>query len=109
MWGPHSLNDLAGQSAPEVITRRNPCHITHHHQIPNSIKFFKVSTRSTCNYVGQQSNVHIVQKGKGAKIATVIAKMDNFGTRNFEGAKPYTINQNGANLVILKIGVKFDR
>ena len=47
--------------------------------------------------------------GKGAKIATVIAKMDNFGTRNFEGAKPYTINQNGANLVILKIGVKFDR
>ena len=35
MCGPHSLNDVAGQSAPEVITRRNPCHITHHHQIPN--------------------------------------------------------------------------
>ena len=54
-------------------------------------------------------NYTYLWKGEGAKIATVIFKMDNFGTRNFEGAKPYTINQNGANLVILKIGVKFDR
>ena len=42
--------------------------------------------------------IEYIYLGKGAKIATVIAKMDNFGTRNFEGAKPYTINQNGANL-----------
>ena len=47
--------------------------------------------------------------GKGAKIATVIFKMDNFGTRNFDGAKPDIINQNGTNLALLNIGVKFDR
>ena len=47
-------------------------------------------------------------KGEGAKIATVIFKMDNFGTRNFNGAKPDIINQNGTNLALLNIGVKFD-
>ena len=47
--------------------------------------------------------------GEGAKIATVIFKMDNFGTRNFDGAKPDIINQNGTNLALLNIGVKFDR
>ena len=46
--------------------------------------------------------------GEGAKI-TVIFKMDNFGTRNFDGAKPDIINQNGTNLALLNIGVKFDR
>ena len=35
--------------------------------------------------------------------------MDNFGTRNFDGAKPDIINQNGTNLALLNIGVKFDR
>ena len=48
-------------------------------------------------------------KGEGAKIATVIFKMDNFGTRNFDGAKPDIINQNGTNLALLNISVKFDR
>ena len=38
------------------------------------------------------------QKGEVAKIVTVIFKMDNFGTRNFDGAKPDIINQNGTNL-----------
>ena len=50
-----------------------------------------------------------ILKGEGAKIATVIFKMDNFGTRNFDGAKPDIINQNGTNLELLNIGVKFDR
>ena len=46
--------------------------------------------------------------GEWAKIATVIFKMDNFGTRNFNDAKPDIINQNGTNLTLLNIGVKFD-
>ena len=50
-----------------------------------------------------------ISKGEGAKIATVILQMDNFGTRNFDGAKPYIINQNGTNLALLNRGVKFDR
>ena len=47
--------------------------------------------------------------GEGAKIATVIFKMDNFGTRNFDGAKLDIINQNGTNIELLNISVKFDR
>ena len=47
--------------------------------------------------------------GEGAKIATVILQMDNFGTRNFDGAKPYIRKQNGTNLALLNRGVKFDR
>ena len=35
--------------------------------------------------------------------------MDNFGIRNFDGAKPDIINQNGTNLTFLNIGVNFDR
>ena len=34
--------------------------------------------------------------------------MDNFGTRNFDGATPESINQNETNLALLNIGVKFD-
>ena len=52
---------------------------------------------------------NICLKGEGAKIATVILQMDNFSTRNFDGAKPYIINQNGTNLALLNRGVKFDR
>ena len=51
----------------------------------------------------------IIKKGEGAQIATVISKMDNFGTRNFDGAKPFIINQNGTNLALSNRGVKFDR
>ena len=47
--------------------------------------------------------------GEGAKIATVISQMDNFDTRNFDGAKPDIINQNGTNLALSNRGVKFDR
>ena len=36
-----------------------------------------------------------IYMGKGAKIATVISQMDNFDTRNFDGAKLDIINQNG--------------
>ena len=36
--------------------------------------------------------------GEKAKIATVILQMNNFDTRNFDGAKPYIINKNGTNL-----------
>ena len=47
-------------------------------------------------------------KGEGTKIATIIFQMDNFGTRNLDGAKLDIINQNGTNLALLNIGVKFD-
>ena len=63
----------------------------------------------------RHDTLHVIEylsnniKGEGAKIATVIFKMDNFGTRNFDGAKPDIINQNGTNLALLNIGVKFDR
>ena len=53
--------------------------------------------------------IYIYNKGEGAKIATVILQMDNFGTRNFDGAKPFIINQNGTNLALSNRGVKFDR
>ena len=47
--------------------------------------------------------------GEGAKLATVISQMDNFGTRKLDGVKPDIINQNGTNLTLLNICVKFDR
>ena len=34
--------------------------------------------------------------------------MDNFDTRNLDGAKPDIINKNGTILALLNIGVKFD-
>ena len=46
---------------------------------------------------------HIYYMGEGAKIATVISQMDNFDTRNFDGAKPDIINQNGTNLALLNM------
>ena len=44
------------------------------------------------------SDLIILNKGEGAKLATVNFQMDNFGTRKLDGAKPYIINQNGTNL-----------
>ena len=38
------------------------------------------------------------KKGEGAKLATVIFQMDNFGTRKLDDAKPDIIKQNGTNL-----------
>ena len=38
------------------------------------------------------------KKGEGAKLATVIFQMDNFGTRKLDGAKPDIIKQNRTNL-----------
>ena len=47
--------------------------------------------------------------GEGAKLATVNFQMDNSGTRKLNGAKPYIVNQNGANVTFSTKGVKFDR
>ena len=62
-----------------------------------------------CRKNKRKENKHFYYDKEGVKIATVIFKMDNFGTRNFDGAKPDIINQNGTNLALLNIGVKFDR
>ena len=35
--------------------------------------------------------------------------MDNSDTRKLNGAKPYIVNQNGANVTFSTKGVKFDR
>ena len=39
--------------------------------------------------------------GKGAKLATVIFQMDNFGARKLDGAKPDIIKQNETSLATL--------
>ena len=48
----------------------------------------------------QKDWASIFYKSKGAILATVNFKMDNYSTPKLDGAKPYFVNENGTKLTL---------